>query len=185
MQRGYPSPPIRRPSRGRGAGPVRGSDRDRPARLRLALALPGALLATALALDAAAGSLTMPRALLWTGLAAALFAVLLPPRITAGGGRLAVRTLLRTRRVRIDHLVGARLVGGTDRRLVLRDDAGGRVEVDAAAVAESPFLRHELDAGARRSHTAGLLADPSAVCGPAAAADTAQARALFRASGLE
>lgn len=164
---------------------MRGSDRDRPARLRLALALPGGLLAAALALDAAAGTLTVLRALLWIGLAAALSAVLVPPRITAGGGRLAVRTLLRTRRIRIDRLVGARLEGHTARRLVLRDAAGRRAEVDAAAIAASPLLRHELDAGARHSHTAGLLADPSPVSGPAAAADAAQARALFRASGLD
>ncbi|WUH92064.1 hypothetical protein OG900_19420 [Streptomyces sp. NBC_00433] len=183
MQRGYPSPPVRRPSSpGRGAGPVCGSDRDRPARLRIAFALPGALLAAAMAVDAVAGTLTWPRALLWAGLAAALLAVLVPPRITAGGGQLTVRALLRTRRVRTDLLVAARIDGGTARRLVLRDAFGSRVEVDARAVAESPFLRHELDLGARRSHAAGLLADTSAVRDLAGAADEDEARALFRAS---
>ncbi|MFG1805553.1 hypothetical protein [Streptomyces sp. NPDC049040] len=185
MQRGYPSPSVRRPSPGRGAGPVRGCDRDRPARLRLAAALPAGLLAAALALDAAAGTLTVPRALLWTGFAAVLSAVLVPPRITAGGGRLTVRALLRTRRVRTDLLVGARIDGRTARRLVLRDTTGSYVEVDARAVAESPFLRHELDAGARHSHAAGLLADPSAVHDLVSAADAAEARALFRTSGLD
>lgn len=185
MQRGFPSPPVRRPSSpGRGAGPVCGSDRDRPARLRLAFALPAGLLALALLLDGVAGTLTLPRGLLWAGLAGVLLAVLVPPRITAGGGHLAVRALLRTRRVNTDLLVAARIDGGTARRLVLRDAFGSRVEVDARAVAESPFLRHELDTGARQSHAAGLLADPSAVRDLVAAADAAEARALFRSSDL-
>lgn len=184
MQRGHPSPPVRRPSPGRGAGPIRGFDRDRPARLRLAAGLPAGLLTAALALDAAAGTLTVPRALLWTATAVVLLAVLVPPRITAGGGRLTVRGLLRTRRIRTDLLVGARLEGTTDRRLVLRDAFGSRLEVDARAVAESPFLRHELDTGARRSHAAGLLADPSAVHTLTTAADKAEARALVEDAGL-
>lgn len=133
----------------------------------------------AVGLDAATGMLSLLRALLWAGLAVALFAVLFPPRVTAGGGLLAVRTLLRTRRVRTDRLVAARIDGGTARRLVLRDAFGAQVEVDARTVTESPFLRHELDTGARRSHAAGLLADPSAVCGLVAAADAVEARALF------
>jgi hypothetical protein len=165
---------------------VCGSDRDRPARLRLAVTVPGALLVAALALDAVAGTLTPARALLWTVLAGVLCAVLLPPRITAGDGVLAVRVLVRTRRVRLDRLVAARVERrGALARLLLRDAAGSFVELDAHAVAESPFLRHEVDTGVRRSHAAGLLADTRGVRGLARAADAEQARALLRDAGLE
>ncbi len=174
VQRGYLPPTVRRPSSpGRGAGPVRGLDRDRPARLRLAAAVSGGMLAAALALGAVTGALTPPAALLWAVAAAVLFAVLAPPRITAGGGVLTVRTPLRTRRVRLDRLAAARVEGHTARRVLLRDTAGRRAELDACLLAECPLLRHELDAGLRRSHTAGLLpaADAGAVRDLLAAAD--------------
>lgn len=54
------------------------------ARLATACALLFATLA--LLVDWDAGTLTAPRALLWTALSAALFAVLLPQRVSAGPG---------------------------------------------------------------------------------------------------
>ncbi|WP_455358799.1 hypothetical protein [Streptomyces sp. SYSU K21746] len=47
------------------------------------------LLALLLLTDGASGGITVPRAVLWTGLAVLLFVVLLPPRVTAGEGWLA------------------------------------------------------------------------------------------------
>lgn len=160
---------------------MRGLDRDRPARLRLAAAVSGGMLAAALALGAVTGGLTAPAAALWAVAAAALFAVLVPPRITADGGVLTVRTPLRTRRVRLDELAAARVEGHTARRALLRDTAGRRVELDAYLPAECPLLRHALDAGLRRSYTAGLLpaADAGAVRDLLAAADAADVAAAY------
>lgn len=152
---------------------MRGLDRDRPARLRLAAALSGGMLAAALVLGAVTGGLTWPAALLWAAAAAVLFAVLAPPRITADGGELTVRTLLRSHRVRLDRLAAARVEGHTAQRVLLRDTAGRRAELDTFLLAECPLLRHALDTGVRRSHTAGLLpaADAGAVRDLVAAAD--------------
>lgn len=186
VQRGYTSPKVRRPLPGRGAGPVRGLDRDRPARLRLAAAVAGGMLAVALGLGAVTGALTGAAVVLWALGAGVVFAVLAPPRVTAGGGWLTVRAGLRTRRVRTERLTRARVEGHTARRVVLRDAAGGRVELDAALLAGNPVLRQELDRAARRSHAAGLLAaaDAGAVRDLVAAADAEEARRLLQGAGL-
>lgn len=144
------------------------------------------MLAAALVLGALTGTLAWPVVVAWVVGALAVFAVLAPPRVTAGDGPLTVRAGLRTRRVRTGALAGARVEGRTARRMVLRDTAGGRVELDAYLVAESPLLRHELDRAVRRSHAAGLLpaADAGAVRDLVAAADAEQARQVLTGAGL-
>lgn len=137
-------------------------------------------------LDWGAGALTPARAGLWTGLAALVFAVLLPPRVTAGEGWLAVRGLVHERRVRTDALVEVRQYEGISAHLLLRDVSGGWVELDPRVLAANPLLWHEVDSGARRSREHGTLRSGTDVLqrlgegidGPAA-------KAVFRASGLE
>ncbi|MFC4034283.1 hypothetical protein ACFO3J_22800 [Streptomyces polygonati] len=185
MGRGFPSAttPSRSPARnGQGRGHL--YDRHWTGHLRTALASSGAALGLATVLDAVAGTLTLPRAALWTGLSALVFGVLLPSRVTAGTGWLAVRGPLRKHRVRTDMLVDARLDGGIDRRLHLRDVFGARADIPPRVLSGNPFLWHELDRGARRSHRAGLLRDTAVLDVLAAEIDTAEARRLLESTGL-
>lgn len=78
----------------------------------------------AIVLDAGAGTLTLYRAGLWTVLAALVLAVVLPPRVRAGEGWLAVRGVLHERRVRIDALTEVRQYEGIPAHLLLRDVDG-------------------------------------------------------------
>ncbi|WP_327728546.1 hypothetical protein OG250_19645 [Streptomyces sp. NBC_00487] len=55
-----------------------------------------------------AGSLTLPRALLWITLSAVVLTILLPPRVTAGPGWLTVTSPWREHTVCTDALVAAR-----------------------------------------------------------------------------
>lgn len=113
--------------------------------------------ALAVLVDWDADTLTAPRAVLWLGLSAAVFAILLPPRVTAGQGWLMVRGSLRRRVVRTDALVSVRQYDGVTSHLVLRDAYGHSLEVDSRVLAASPLLWHELDAGIRRSLEKGTL----------------------------
>ncbi|MYS19106.1 hypothetical protein GA0115240_10479 [Streptomyces sp. DvalAA-14] len=159
-------------------------DRHWTGHLRTALASSGIILTLTMVLDALAGSLTLPRAALWTGLSALVFGVLLPSRVTAGSGWLAVRGLVRKRRVRTDFLVDARLDGGIDRRLHLRDAFGTRVDVSPRVLSGNPFLWHELDRGARRSYQAGTLPSTGVLDILAEQIDSAEARRLLESAGL-
>jgi hypothetical protein len=163
---------------------VRARDRGWPARLHTAYAAAASVLALALVLDGWDGTLTAWRALAWTGLAALLFCVLLPPRTTAGAGWLRVRGLARGHRVRTDLLVAAVFDGRVDRRLLLRDALGNRVAVEVAVLLDNPFLWHEVDAGARRSRAAGLLPHSAALRDLAERIDAAEARRLLSAAGI-
>ncbi|WP_346097856.1 hypothetical protein [Streptomyces olivaceiscleroticus] len=167
--------------------PPEASVRDRrwAAGLRDACRYAAALLGLLLLLDSASGRLTPLRAALWVVLAVLLFAVLLPPRVTAGPGRLAVRGLLRERRVRTDLLVSVRRTDGVAQRLVLRDLCGGRVEIDPAVLTGDPALWRLVEAGTRRAAERGLL-----LCGATALrqltrqVDSETARLVFKVSGL-
>ncbi|WP_413812229.1 hypothetical protein [Streptomyces sp. OE57] len=108
-------------------------------------------------LDWASGGLTVARADLWALLAVAVFTVPRPPRVTAGGGRLTVRGLVRVRRVRIDALVGVWRDGRIATHLLLWDVHGHRVTLDLGVLVADPLPWHELDTGARRSLEAGTL----------------------------
>jgi hypothetical protein len=186
MGRGFPSAttPNRSPQRN-GPGRRHFYDRHWSGHLWTALSCSGAALTLSLVLDTLAGTLTAPRAALWTALSAVLFGVLLPHRVTAGPGWLGVRGVFRKHRVRTDLLVDARLEGGIDRRLDLRDAFGVRVRVSPRVLAGNPFLWHELDRAARASFEAGTLPDTAALDVLADEIDSAQARRLVESAGLK
>ncbi|MEU5164513.1 hypothetical protein AB0G74_33500 [Streptomyces sp. NPDC020875] len=138
--------------------------------------------------DLGGGTLDAPRSALWCGLAALLFAVLYPPRVTVGHDWLRVRGLVREHRVRTDLLTRIARRGGIAQRVVLRDAEGHRAEVDPLTLYLNPLIRHELERGARRSRESGLLRtgtlELDGLCAGMADADTDAARAVFDASGL-
>ncbi|MER7466571.1 hypothetical protein [Streptomyces sp. NPDC097981] len=115
------------------------------------------LLALLLLVDMVGGALTAPRAALWGGLAALLFVVLLPDRVTAGPCWLACRGLLREKRVRTDRLVSVRWSGGDSQRLVLRDIHGVRLELDTKVLTANPRIWQLLERGAHASRERGVL----------------------------
>ncbi|MFF3910252.1 hypothetical protein ACFYZJ_30785 [Streptomyces sp. NPDC001848] len=160
---------------------------DRHWRGSARFAVCGALAFCALSLlvDWDAGSLTLLRALLWLTLSAAVCTVLLPQRVTAGPGCLAVRTPWHRRMVRTDALTAVRQYDGVSSHLVLRDNHGHRLELDPRILAANPLLWHELDTGVRRSLERGTLREGADVLdrlGHRIDEDTV--RAVLRASGL-
>ncbi|MFE2425886.1 hypothetical protein ACFXJ5_03845 [Streptomyces sp. NPDC059373] len=145
-----------------------------------------AFYALAMLLDGAAGTLSLPRAALWTGLALLVLVVLLPPRVTVGEGWLAVRGLVHERRVRTDALVEVRQYPGVSAHLLLRDAAGRWLELDPRVLVGNALIWHEVDAGVRRSRERGTLRSGTDVLQRLSERiDGAQAHAVFRASGLE
>ncbi|MFI9238607.1 hypothetical protein [Streptomyces sp. NPDC053079] len=146
------------------------------------LALGGVLVLA----DLARGGLDWPRGCSWVAIGGALVAVLRPPRITAGENWLAARGLLREHRVRTDLLTQVRRADGIAPRLVLRDIAGNRVELDPAVLAANPLLWHRLDAGARRSRDRGLLREGTQpLADLAARIDDEGARRLLKDAGFD
>jgi hypothetical protein len=137
-------------------------------------------------LDLAAGTLTPGRAALWCALGAAVFAVLLPPRVTAGPGRMTVRGLLQVQRVRTDALVAVRRqTGATSQMLLLQDAYGNRLHLDARLLTEDPLLWHAFDCGARISRAEGTLRSGHEVLAELERTiDRDLADEVFRASGL-
>lgn len=136
--------------------------------------------------DWGVGTLTWWRAALWTALAVMLLLVLMPPRLTAGEGRLTARGLWGERAVRTDVLVSVELSGSIAERVILRDAFGGRVEVDVPVIVGSPLLWHLLETGARRSTDHGWLPRENAALRELRErTDGTAARAVFRISGLE
>ncbi|MER6358615.1 hypothetical protein ABT186_44250 [Streptomyces sp. NPDC001634] len=167
-------------------GPV-GPASDRHWRGSARLAVTCAVLFTALAftVDWDAGTLTAPRALLWVALSTAVCAVLLPHRVSAGPGWLAVRTPWRRLVVHTDALAAVRQYDGVSSHLVLRDVHGHRLELDPRVLAANPLIWHELDTGVRRSIERGTLhrgADVLERLGHRIDDETTQA--VLRASGL-
>ncbi|MET8801250.1 hypothetical protein [Streptomyces sp. NPDC004546] len=160
---------------------------DRHWRGSARLALTCALLFCALSLlvDWDAGGLTPLRALLWVTLSAAVCAVLLPQRVSAGPGWLAVRTPWRRHVVRTDALVSVRQYDGVSSHLVLRDAHGHRLELDPRVLTANPLLWHELDTGVRRSLERGtLLRGADVLHRLGRRIDDETVRAVLRASGL-
>ncbi|OIJ69745.1 hypothetical protein [Streptomyces mangrovisoli] len=161
------------------------ADRHWRASLRLATSCALAFCVMALLVDWDAGSLTPVRALLWSTLSAAVWAVLLPPRVSAGPGWLAVRTPWGRRLVRTDALTAVRQYEGVSAHLVLRDAFGNRLELDPRILTASPLLWHELDTGVRRSLERGTLRQGAEVMerlGHRIDRETTQA--VLRVSGL-
>ncbi|MFG3294669.1 hypothetical protein ACGF3G_38425 [Streptomyces sp. NPDC048179] len=132
-----------------------------------------------------AGTLSPARALLWLTLSAAILSMLLPARVTAGPGWLAVRGPFRRRTVRTDSLVYVGQYGDVSAHLVLRDSHGSRLELDPAVLHANPLLWHELDTGVRRSQERGTLRRGAEVLAQLGhEIDDANARAVLEASGL-
>jgi hypothetical protein len=140
----------------------------------------------AMLLDQVSGGFTLPRAGMWAALSAMVFAVLLPPRVTAGEGWLAVRGAGRERRVRTDALLVVELYGQVAQRLVLWDAYGGRLDLNPRVLAANPLLWHLLDTGARRSRERGTLRSGTDVLRELGEwIDGETARAVLGTSGLE
>ncbi|MFJ8827061.1 hypothetical protein ACIREE_35495 [Streptomyces sp. NPDC102467] len=161
------------------------TDRNWPRELRAALLCAGLLFALVVTIDTAHSTLTPARTALWTGVSLLLYAVLHPPRVTAGPGWLAVRGLGGRRHVCTDLLVSVRRGEGITPRLVLRDALGTRVEVDPRILVANPLLWHGLETGAARARAGGLLVTGSDVLREVGErVDRAGARGIFEASGL-
>ncbi|MEW2396163.1 hypothetical protein [Streptomyces sp. NPDC046862] len=165
--------------------PSPAGDRHWRGSARLAVACALVFCALTFLVDWDAGTLTAPRALLWLALSAAVLAVLLPQRVTAGHGWLLVRGPLRRRAVRTDALVSVRQYDGVTAHLVLRDVHGHRLELDPRVLAANPLLWHELDTGVRRSLEQGTLIQGTDVLHRLGEQiDGETAREVLRASGL-
>lgn len=145
------------------------------------------LLFTALfTMDAGLGELDVPRGLMWTGLAGALFVILQPPRVSVLPGRLSTRGLLVKDTVRTDALVSVRWYGGVAQRIVLRDTEGGQVEIDPTVLVRNPAMWHRLDVDARASIQRGtLLSGTTALRELSERIDRETAQTVFKVSGLE
>ncbi|MFE0257072.1 hypothetical protein [Streptomyces sp. NPDC059010] len=138
-----------------------------------------------LLVDWDAHTLTPPRALLWLAMTALLFTILLPRRVTAGPGWLAVDGLVRHQAVRTDALVAVRQHGDVSAYLTLRDVDGRRLDLDPRILVTNPLLWHELDTGVRRSRAGGTLLEGIDVLERLRhQIDDATARAVLRASGI-
>ncbi|MFE3325023.1 hypothetical protein [Streptomyces sp. NPDC059176] len=162
-------------------------DRSRTADLRTALLCAGGLLALLHLVDLGNGTLRPLRSAVWCVLAVALYAVLHPPRVTAGRDWLAVRGLFLEHRVCTDLLVQViHRDGPVTKRIVLRDALGNRVELDPAVLLANPVLWHAVDRGARSAEASGLLRTGADVLRSIARLiERDGAEAVFRASGVE
>ncbi|SEO81055.1 hypothetical protein [Actinacidiphila rubida] len=167
-------------------GPVRDTAHARGFRSdrRWAVGCAGAAFALAMLAEADSGDLGAAYAAATLGAALVVLALLWPPRVTAGQGRLAVRGLLRTRTVRTDALAGMWLIGDLATSLVLRDVDGRRVELDSETVVANPLLWHLLEAGVHRSQERGTLRTGARVLDALAHRVDGEAAAILRASGL-
>ncbi|MCX5435263.1 hypothetical protein [Streptomyces sp. NBC_00063] len=139
-----------------------------------------------LLIDWWAGGFTAPRVALWVALAALLFMILYPARVTAGEGWLASRGLLRERRVRTDMLVSVRCLGGVSQRLRLRDTSGRRLEINPQVLVNNPELWHRFSKDAQESAARGhLTCGATALLRISARIDRETALTVFKASGLD
>jgi hypothetical protein len=152
---------------------------------RFATGCAVAFFCLALLVDWDGQTLTPPRTLLWLAMTAALFAILLPQRVTAGPGWITVRGVVRHRTVRTDALVAVRQHGDVSMYLTLRDADGCRLDLDPRVLVSNPLLWHELDTGVRRSRAGGTLLEGMDVLERLRhQIDDATARAVLRASGI-
>ncbi|MGP9018558.1 hypothetical protein ACT1U9_09105 [Streptomyces sp. BR1] len=167
-----------------GTGPV-AYDTGWAGEARSAGGCAAVLLGLLLLIDTGAGTLTVPRAALWLGLAALLLLVLWPARVSAGPGLLVSRALTRTRVVRTDRLVSVRWSDGVAQRLLLRDADGNRTEIDPQVLINNPPLWRLLDEGSRTSVARGTLCcGETALRQVSARIDRETARTVFKVSGL-
>ncbi|MCX5055136.1 MULTISPECIES: hypothetical protein [unclassified Streptomyces] len=169
-----------------GSGPSSpAGDRHWGGSARLALGCALVFGAMTMLVDWDASTLSPARTLLWLTLSAAVFAVLLPPRVTAGPGWIAVRGPVHRGMVRTDLLVAVRQYAGVSSHLVLRDARGNCLHLDPRVLAANPLLWHELDTGMRRSLERGTLRQGTDVLRRIGhRIDDETAQAVLRASGL-
>ncbi|ALV37035.1 hypothetical protein [Streptomyces sp. CdTB01] len=170
----------------RGSGPLSpAGDRHWRGSARLAGCCALVFCAMTELVDWDARTLTPLRALVWLALSLAVFAVLLPPQLTADAGRLTARSPLHRRTIHTDALVTVTQYGGVSSHLVLRDIHGNRLELDPRVLIANPVLWHELDTGARRSLERGTLHQGFDVLRRLGhRIDDETARAVLRESGL-
>ncbi|MEU7727382.1 hypothetical protein AB0B78_19395 [Streptomyces sp. NPDC040724] len=154
--------------------------------MRSAVGVASLLLAALLVLDAGAGRIDPTRGALWTGLAALVLVILLPPRVPTRPGPLSARGLLVTDTVRTDSLVSIRWSDGVSRRMVLRDTEGGRVEIDPAVLVRNPAMWRRLETDTRTSIRRGTpLCGATALCQLAGRIESETARTVLKVSGPE
>ncbi|MER5932769.1 hypothetical protein [Streptomyces sp. NPDC002054] len=153
---------------------------------RSAIGVAALLLTALFLLDAGAGRLDLTRGALWTGLAALVFVILLPPRVSTRPGLLSVRGLLVEHSVRTDSLVSIRWSDGVSQRMILRDTEGSRVEIDPAVLVRNSAMWRRLDTDTRTSVQRGtLLCGETALRRLAGRIDRETAHSVFKVSGLE
>ncbi|MGI3200495.1 hypothetical protein ACRJ4W_22300 [Streptomyces sp. GLT-R25] len=162
-------------------------DRTWAGEARSAVGCAVLMLGLLLVFDAGSGRLTALRFLLWAALAFALFAVLLPARVSACEDELVCQGLFGHRSVYTDRLVAVCRSDGVAQRLVLRDEFGGRVEFDPRVLVANPALWRLLDEGARASAAGGSLVctGTTELRSLSERLDRETARTVFRVSGLE
>ncbi|MFF9017128.1 hypothetical protein ACF09C_29700 [Streptomyces sp. NPDC014870] len=152
---------------------------------RAAAGCAALLLALSMTIDAGTGSLSTARAVLWIGVAALLFVILMPSRVSAAPGRLTVRGLWTRHTVRTDRLRSVRWSNGVSQRLVLRDAEDNRAELDPRVLIANPALWHRVAADARLSAAQGtLLCGATALDQLARRIDRETAETVFKVSGL-
>ncbi|MEU4269281.1 hypothetical protein [Streptomyces sp. NPDC026092] len=152
---------------------------------RAAAGCAALLLALSLTIDAGTGSLNTARVALWIGLAALLFVILMPSRVSAAPGRLTVRGLWTRHTVHTDRLRSVRWSNGVSQRLVLRDTEDNRAEIDPRVLIANPALWHRVAGDARISSAQGtLLCGATALDQLSRRIDRETTETVFKVSGL-
>ncbi|MBT1182711.1 hypothetical protein HET69_01485 [Streptomyces sp. CJ_13] len=154
--------------------------------MRSAIGVASLLYSALLAMDAGFGKLDATRGALWTGLAALLFVILLPSRVSVGPGLLSARGLLVEHAVRTDSLVSVRWSDGVAQRMILRDTEGSQVEIDPTVLVRNPAMWRRVDTDTRTSiQHSTLLCGESALRRLAERIDRETALTVFKVSGLQ
>ncbi|MFF8827855.1 hypothetical protein [Streptomyces sp. NPDC015131] len=156
-----------------------------PGEARAALVCSGLLLGAALTVGAGVHGLTPLGTVGCIALSAFLLGILLPARVSAAPGLLTVQGLWVTRTVRTDRLAAAVWPADTAGRLCLRDEDGGRAEIDLRVLLSNPALWLRLEADARAARERGTLDHGAAdLARLALHVHTETARSVLKLSGL-
>lgn len=168
--------------------PSPAGDRHWRGSVRFAAACALAFGTMALLVDWDAHTLTPTRTLLWLTLAATVFAVLLPQRITAGPGWLTARGPLTSRTVHTDALVAVRQYGDVSSHLILRDAYGHRLELDPRVLIANPSSGTNSTpasgAPSNAARCAGTPRTPTSCAGSGTASTTRPRRRYSRLRGF-
>lgn len=157
-----------------------------PGERRTAIGVTCLLYTALLAMDSGFGTLDTTRGALWTGLAALVFVILLPLRVSTGPSVLSARGLLLGHTVRTDSLVSIRWADGVAQRMTLRDTEGSVVEIDPTVLIRNPAMWRRFDDDTRTSIRRGtLLCGATALQQLAARIGRETARTVLKVSGLQ